>query len=50
VRTLENIERLQDEKKVGHHHGLATLTKNRSGAIAKLQTVGERWILSNTRC
>ena len=50
VRTLENIERLEDEEMVGHHHALATLTKTRSGAIAKLQTVGERWDLSTTRC
>ncbi len=50
VRTLENVERLEDEEKVGHHHAMATLTKTRSGAMAKLQTVGERWDLSTARC
>jgi hypothetical protein len=33
---------MEEEEKIGHHHALVTLTKTHSGAIAKLQTVGER--------
>ena len=43
MHTLEKVEHLMEkEEKVGHHHAMVTLTKTHTGALAKLETVGER--------
>ena len=43
IHALEGVEHtMEEEDKIGHHHPLVMLTKTHTGAVAKLQTVGER--------